>query len=175
MSKPLRSDHDTLNGPMRRALILGTGGHLPDHVVTNDDLAATTHPSDRRPGPPAHRGPHAPLVDFERDPMGSVAPGARAGARALEQAGLRATDVDLIVHATLSPERAFPGDGALDPGQARRSRVASLPWTFPTSARTFSAGHLGIRAHPLMTAAASDRGALTLRPGRLMGPRRDRC
>jgi 3-oxoacyl-[acyl-carrier-protein] synthase-3 len=45
--------------------------------------------------------------------VGSVALGAEAARRALDDAGVRAEEIELIICATLSPDHDFPGNGAL--------------------------------------------------------------
>ena len=95
-----------------RARILGTGHYLPERVVTNDELSKLMDTSDewirQRTGIEQRR-----FVDFENDPMGASDLGARAAQEALDNAGISKDDVDLIVYATLSPDKHFPGDGVL--------------------------------------------------------------
>jgi 3-oxoacyl-[acyl-carrier-protein] synthase-3 len=97
---------------MLRSAFLGTGHYVPEHVVTNAMLAQRMETSDdwivQRTGIRERRH-----VDFDKEPMGASEMGARAARRALEAAGLRADDIDLIVYATLSPDKQFPGDGVL--------------------------------------------------------------
>ena len=92
--------------------ILGTGHYLPERIVTNDELSKLMDTSDewirQRTGIEERR-----FVDFEKDPMGSSELGARAAQEALENAGITKDDVDLIIYATLSPDKHFPGDGVL--------------------------------------------------------------
>jgi 3-oxoacyl-[acyl-carrier-protein] synthase III len=52
-------------------------------------------------------------VDFEQAPMGASDLGVEAARAALADAQVAKEEVDLIVYATLSPDRAFPGDGVL--------------------------------------------------------------
>lgn len=109
---------------MARSIILGTGHYLPDKVVTNDDLAKLFDTSDewiqQRTGIKERR-----YVDFDKEPMGSSDLGARAAQAALDDAGVSKDDVDMIVYGTLSPDKAFPGDGVLI--QAKLDIPAGVP------------------------------------------------
>lgn len=91
------------------ARILGLGRHLPDHVVTNDDLAVRMDTSDewiqQRTGIRERRH-----VTASGGPADLAAPAAR---EALENAGVRAEDLDLILLGTLSPDIDFPSSAAL--------------------------------------------------------------
>jgi len=97
---------------MTRTRFLGTGHYVPEKVVTNDDLAKRMTTSDewiqQRTGIRTRR-----YVDFEQDPMGASELGARAGRAALADAKVSKDEIDLIIVATLSPDRPFPGDGVL--------------------------------------------------------------
>lgn len=98
-----------LGGLLRNAVIIGTGSYVPPEVITNDDLVARfgVDTDDAwirsRTGVQARR--------FAAEGVGTAALGAEAARRALDAAGLQPWDVDLIVAATLSPDRAFPGIG----------------------------------------------------------------
>src|SRR5688572_8870910 len=97
---------------MLRSVFLGTGHYVPDMVVTNDDLAQRMDTSDewiqQRTGIQTRR-----YVDFDKSPMGASDLGARAAQAALDNAKVSKNDIDCIIYATLSPDRAFPGDGVL--------------------------------------------------------------
>ncbi len=96
---------------MPNAYISGTGGYVPEQIVTNDDLRDgygidTTHDwIVKRTGIEARR--FAPEGTCSAD---LAVPAAR---KAIANAGLTEADVDMIVFATLSPKHAFPGDGVL--------------------------------------------------------------
>ncbi|HMV70343.1 MAG TPA: beta-ketoacyl-ACP synthase 3 [Myxococcota bacterium] len=96
---------------MASTRIRGTGSYVPDEIVTNDDLAARygIETDDawivRRTG--IHERRFAPEGVGTTD---LALPAARA---AIEAAGVTATDLDLIVFCTLSPDRCFPGSGVL--------------------------------------------------------------
>jgi 3-oxoacyl-[acyl-carrier-protein] synthase-3 len=109
---------------MPRTVFLGTGHFVPERVVTNDDLAARFDTSDewvqQRTGIKERHH-----VDFDKEPMGASDLGVRAARAALADAGVSKDEVDLIVYATLSPDRAFPGDGVLV--QAKLDVPAGVP------------------------------------------------
>jgi len=95
---------------MPRTVFLGTGHYVPEKVVTNEELASTMDTSDewiqQRTGIQERH-----FVDFDKNPMGASDLATRAAAAAIEDAGITKDDIDLIVYATLSPDRTFPGDG----------------------------------------------------------------
>jgi len=96
----------TSNG---RVSITGIGANAPERVMTNDELAKIVDTSDEwiveRTGIRERRvaAPEEALSDLAR-------PAAEA---ALEDAGVQASDVDLIVVATVTPDMLFPSTGAI--------------------------------------------------------------
>lgn len=94
---------------MPNAYISGTGGYVPPRVVTNDDLRThygmdTTHEwIVQRTGIEQRH--------FADEGVCSADMGVFAAEKAIAQAGLQKTDIDMILFATLSPKHAFPGDG----------------------------------------------------------------
>jgi 3-oxoacyl-[acyl-carrier-protein] synthase-3 len=94
---------------MTFARIVGTGSYLPAKLVTNDELAAKLETSDEwirsRTG---IRERHI------ADPSQSTSDlAAEAGREALAAAGMRATDLDLIIVATSTPDQIFPSSACL--------------------------------------------------------------
>jgi 3-oxoacyl-[acyl-carrier-protein] synthase-3 len=93
----------------RRVSITGLGAHAPERVVTNDELAAIVDTSDewivKRTGIRERRvaSPDEALSDICR-------PAVRA---ALEQAGVAASSLDLIIVATVTPDMIFPATAAI--------------------------------------------------------------
>ncbi|NDJ86877.1 MAG: ketoacyl-ACP synthase III [Chloroflexi bacterium] len=88
----------------RYARIAGWGKYVPENVLTNDDLAKSVDTSDEwittRTGIKERR------IRGENDTNSSMA--VAASEPALEMAGLKATDLDLIIVATSSPDYLLP-------------------------------------------------------------------
>jgi len=86
---------------------MGIGMAVPDRVVTNHELASkmdTTHEwIVERTGIEERRW----VVEGET----GAGLAAKASREAIERAGIKAEDLDLIVYATLSPDVYFPGTG----------------------------------------------------------------
>jgi 3-oxoacyl-[acyl-carrier-protein] synthase III len=87
-----------------RSVVQGCGSYLPDRLVTNADLAAKMDTSDewiqQRTG---IRQRHI-AADGELTSHLAI----KASERALAHAGLKASDLDLIVLATATPDETFP-------------------------------------------------------------------
>jgi len=89
----------------RYAQITGWGMCVPDHVVTNEDLACTVETTDDWIY--SHTGIRQRCVaQGERDTTASLA--TRAGRNALLVADLMPSQLDLVIVATVTPEYAFP-------------------------------------------------------------------
>jgi 3-oxoacyl-[acyl-carrier-protein] synthase-3 len=90
---------------MIKTQILSTGFHVPERVVTNDELAQLMDTTDewiqQRSG----------IVERRWVAEGEAGSdlAQRAAEMALERAGLQASDLDCIIVATLSPDHYFPG------------------------------------------------------------------
>jgi 3-oxoacyl-[acyl-carrier-protein] synthase-3 len=98
-----------LNEGSPGARILAFGGYQPARVVTNGDIAASgVETSDEwirsRVGIASRRvaGPDESLADMA----------AAAGGKALAASGLSATDIDLVIVATCTPEAPIPNTAA---------------------------------------------------------------
>jgi 3-oxoacyl-[acyl-carrier-protein] synthase-3 len=87
-----------------RVKVLATGSYAPDEILANADLEKRVETSDawivERTGIRERR--------VAAPDQGASDLGARAGARALEAAGLRPEDVDTLIVATSSPDRIVP-------------------------------------------------------------------
>jgi 3-oxoacyl-[acyl-carrier-protein] synthase-3 len=92
-----------------RSVIAGSGSHITGRLVTNDMLARVMDTSDEwvleRTGVSTRY-----FVDPGTTTLDLSVP---AATRALEAAGLTATDLDLVVYATMTPDHYMPGNGGL--------------------------------------------------------------
>ena len=89
--------------------ITGLGAHAPERVITNDELAQMVETSDEwiveRTGIRERR------IAADSEALSDLSlPAAR---QALEQAGVDAADVDLLVVATVTPDMMFPSTSAI--------------------------------------------------------------
>ena len=89
---------------MRRSVVLGAGSALPKRRVTNEELAQSVDTSDE--WIVERTGIRSRYVAGEGETTASLA--TDAARRALEHAGIEATDIDLIVLATATPDQTFP-------------------------------------------------------------------
>jgi 3-oxoacyl-[acyl-carrier-protein] synthase III len=89
--------------------IVGTGSYLPEQVVTNDELAARLDTSDEwiqaRTG---IRQRHIARPDQRASELADY-----AATKAIAAAGIAATDIDLIIVATSTPDFVFPSTACL--------------------------------------------------------------
>lgn len=89
--------------------ILGTGKYLPEKIMTNQDLAKIVDTNDEwirtRTGISERR-------ILEEDKATSFM-ATEAGKRAIEDAGLKPEDIDLIIVSTVTPDMAFPSTACL--------------------------------------------------------------
>lgn len=95
--------------PPLSTVILGTGAYAPTRVLTNDDLSKVVETSDEwirtRSGIRERRiaAPDEATSDM----------GAEAGRRALENAGVPASEIDLLIVATVTPDLPMPAAACL--------------------------------------------------------------
>lgn len=89
-----------------RTRIIGTGGWAPPRVVTNDEMQKLVDTNDewivQRTGIKTRR-----LIDFEGQ-LGTSEMCEHASRQALDDAGLTAADIDLIVVGTVTPDLRLP-------------------------------------------------------------------
>ncbi|MEZ5955168.1 MAG: beta-ketoacyl-ACP synthase III [Hyphomonas sp.] len=88
----------------RRSFIRGTGGYLPEKVLTNDDLAHMVDTTDEWIR--ERTGIKRRHVAADGELTSDIA--TAAARSALEAAGIPVSEVDLIVLATTTPDQTFP-------------------------------------------------------------------
>jgi 3-oxoacyl-[acyl-carrier-protein] synthase III len=88
----------------RRSVVKGLGSALPRRRVTNDELAATVDTSDE--WIVERTGIRSRYIASEGETTGSLATEAARGA--LQDAGVDASEIGLIVLATATPDQTFP-------------------------------------------------------------------
>ncbi|MDF1849973.1 MAG: ketoacyl-ACP synthase III [Verrucomicrobiales bacterium] len=84
--------------------IAGTGSYLPERIMTNKDLEKSVDTSDE--WITTRTGIRARRIAAEDEHTSHLA--AKAGAKALEQAGIDAADIELIIVATITPDTLTP-------------------------------------------------------------------
>src|SRR3546814_7273237 len=89
--------------------IAGTGSYLPEKVLTNDDLAKIVDTSDE--WITSRTGIRQRHVAAEGETTGD--PAYHAAVRAMEAAGVEASEIDLIVPGTTTPDILFPSPACL--------------------------------------------------------------
>jgi 3-oxoacyl-[acyl-carrier-protein] synthase III len=89
--------------------ITGLGCHVPERVLTNAELAGFVDTSDEWIS--SRTGIRERRIAADHEAMSDLAlPAART---ALEQAGVRGRDLDVIIVATVTPDMAFPATAAI--------------------------------------------------------------
>jgi len=98
-----------MSGSQRRSVILGTGSELPSKVVTNRDLEKTVDTSDEwitvRTGIKERR-----VLD---EGKGNADMAFHAARRALDDAGMKAKDLDAIIMGTVSADYLMPSSACV--------------------------------------------------------------
>lgn len=89
---------------VKRVVVAGTGSYLPEQVLTNEELSKRVETSDEwirtRTGIRERR------IARADEPTSDLA--TRAGTEALIQAGIEASELDLIIVATITPDTLTP-------------------------------------------------------------------
>jgi 3-oxoacyl-[acyl-carrier-protein] synthase III len=88
----------------RRSVVAGVGSALPKRRVTNEELAAQVDTSDE--WIVERTGIRSRYIAGDGETTGSLA--TEAAQKALANAGLAASEIDLIVLATATPDQTFP-------------------------------------------------------------------
>ncbi|WP_411834580.1 beta-ketoacyl-ACP synthase III [Pseudoxanthomonas mexicana] len=91
------------------ARIAGTGSYLPEKVLTNDDLAKQVDTSDEWIR--SRTGIRERHIAAEGQTAGDL--GYIAATRAMEAAGIQASDIDMIIVGTTTPDLIFPSTACL--------------------------------------------------------------
>ncbi len=94
---------------MSYSKILGTGGYLPERILTNAELAETVDTSDEWIR--ARTGVHQRHVAAADETASSMAE--QASLRAIDSAGINADQVGMIVVASSSGDRVFPSTACM--------------------------------------------------------------
>ncbi|MEP6956017.1 MAG: beta-ketoacyl-ACP synthase III [Chthoniobacterales bacterium] len=104
MKRPSRSSPRSGKKDGRTVSIVGTGSYVPERVLTNEDLSAIVDTTDEwivtRTGINTRR---IAAKDEHTSDMAT-----QAALQAMEQAGVAADEIDLILVATASPDMIFP-------------------------------------------------------------------
>ncbi len=98
----------TDNG-VRRAVVKGVGSYLPEKIVTNDDLAKFVDTSDEWIR--ERTGIKQRHIAAEGETTCDLA--VKAAQKALDDAGMQASEIDLIVLATSTPDNTFPATATM--------------------------------------------------------------
>jgi 3-oxoacyl-[acyl-carrier-protein] synthase-3 len=102
--------------------IVGTGSYVPDRIMTNQDLEKLVDTSDEwivtRTGIRERR---IAAKEQATSDLGTI-----AARRALEDAGMQAGDVDLILVATATPDMNFPSTACLIQNNLKAVRAAAF-------------------------------------------------
>jgi 3-oxoacyl-[acyl-carrier-protein] synthase-3 len=112
--------------PTDRAVITGCGSFVPSKILTNDDLARLVETSDE--WITTRTGIKTRHVTNDDESTAYLA--TEAAKRALEYAGLRGEDLDLITVATITPEMVFPSTACF----VQKALGASKAWAFDLGA-----------------------------------------
>jgi 3-oxoacyl-[acyl-carrier-protein] synthase-3 len=94
---------------MKYARIIGTGGYLPDNIMTNKDMEKLVDTSDQWIRERTGIEQRHIAVDGET----TVDLAEKASRLAIEAAGIEASDIDLIILATSTPDKIFPSSACI--------------------------------------------------------------
>ena len=105
-----------------KSYISGIGHHVPDRIVTNEDLSKIMDTSDQwisdRTGIKERR--------YVKEGVGPSDLAIPAVEKALEYAQLDKDDIELIIFATISPDYYLPGAGCLLQDKMSFSNIGAL-------------------------------------------------
>jgi 3-oxoacyl-[acyl-carrier-protein] synthase III len=95
--------------PKRSTVILGTGAYAPERILTNDDLAKMVDTSDEWIR--ARSGIRERRIAAPDEATSDLA--VEASKRALKDAGIDASEIDLVVVATVTPDSPMPSTACI--------------------------------------------------------------
>src|SRR6267154_1076358 len=133
----------------KRISITGLGVHVPEKILTNDDLSKLVDTNDQwiveRTGIKERR------IAAEDEALTDICvPAAR---RALEMANVEAKTIDLLIVATVTPDMAFPSSSALLADQLGMPDAAA----YDLSAGCTGFVYAVVQAHAMLAAGLSKR------------------
>lgn len=118
---------------MNYASIIGTGSYLPENILTNDDLAKIVETSDEwiitRTGIKQRRistGENTSDLAY------------KAASRALENANMEASDLDLIICATITPDSFMPSVACVVQNHLGAKKAAAFDLTAACSGLVYA-------------------------------------
>lgn len=92
-----------------RSVVRGVGSYLPERIVTNEELSATVDTSDQWIR--ERSGIEQRHIAAEGEYTSDL--GLKAAQNALRNAGIEASDIDLVVVATTTPDLTFPSTATI--------------------------------------------------------------
>jgi 3-oxoacyl-[acyl-carrier-protein] synthase-3 len=95
--------------PHRSTVILGTGSYAPERILTNDDLSTMVDTSDEWIR--ARSGIRERRIAAPDEATSDLA--VEAAQRALKDAGVNASEIDLVVVATVTPDSPMPSTACI--------------------------------------------------------------
>ncbi|MCH6257857.1 ketoacyl-ACP synthase III [Puniceicoccaceae bacterium K14] len=98
-----------MSSDTRSVIIKGTGSYAPEKILSNDDLAKLVDTSDE--WITARTGIRSRRIAADDEYASDL--GSKAAARALEDAGITAEEVDIVIVATITPDMPFPSTACI--------------------------------------------------------------
>ena len=120
--QPRSSPRSAKTRGQRTVSIIGTGSYVPEKIITNDDLSRVVDTTDEwittRTGIKERR------IAAKDECTSDMA--AQAALKAIEQAGIKAEEIDLILVATATPDMMFPATACFVQRKIGASNAACL-------------------------------------------------